>query len=389
MTDTENRGGIKAFLLGHWETLTHSWLVPAMLRRRTFRAAAAACLAAVLYWGVIASDRYVSEAHIFVQQTDMTAGQITDIGGLLTGSGQGNRSDQLLLRDHLLSVDMLERLDAKLNLRAHYSDWRRDPISQMWFENAAIEWFHRHYLSRVSVDFDDYSGLLIVKAQAYDAKMAHAITATLVEEGERYLNAMAHRLAQEQVKFLEKQVVEVGARMTATRNALLAYQNRSGLPSPQGTAESLAAVITGMQSKIVELQARRGAMLGAYSPQAPSVIEIDQQIRALERQIAAETARLASPAADALNRMLEEYQRLQMEAEFAQDLYKTALVALEKGRIDAIRTLKKVSVLQSPSKPQYPWEPRRAYNILLFVLATLILTAIVHLLAAIVRDHRD
>jgi capsular polysaccharide transport system permease protein len=90
-----------------------------------------------------------------------------------------------------------------------------------------------------------------------------------------------------------------------------------------------------------------------------------------------------------MNATVEEYQRLEMSAKFAEDVYKTALVALEKGRVEALRTLKKVAILQSPSMPDYPLEPRRIYNIVAFTLAALLLAGIVHLLAAIIRDHRD
>jgi capsular polysaccharide transport system permease protein len=39
--------------------------------------------------------------------------------------------------------------------------------------------------------------------------------------------------------------------------------------------------------------------------------------------------------------------------------------------------------------PQYPWEPRRIYNIVVFVLCVMILAGIIHLVAAIIRDHKD
>src|SRR5687767_4350342 len=134
----------------------NGWAAPALLRRRAFGAAVVASLLAGLYWGLIASDRYVSEAHVVVQRTELAGGQSISIGSLL-GNATPNQEDQLMLRDHLLSVDMLKKLDGKLNLRAHYSDSRRDPISRMWFEDASLERFHRHYLSRVIVEFDDFS----------------------------------------------------------------------------------------------------------------------------------------------------------------------------------------------------------------------------------------
>jgi capsular polysaccharide transport system permease protein len=130
-------------------------------------------------------------------------------------------------------------------------------------------------------------------------------------------------------------------------------------------------------------------LLGYLAPTAPGVVEVDLQIDAVEQQIKKEQLRLASPKGKALNRAVEEFQRLELEAGFAQDMYKTALVALEKGRVEATRTLKKVSVLQSPTLPEYSLEPRRIYNTIVFVIVALLVAGVVHLIAAIVRDHKD
>ena len=138
-----------------------------------------------------------------------------------------------------------------------------------------------------------------------------------------------------------------------------------------------------------ELKAKRQAMLGYLSPNAPDVIQVDLQIKALEQQQKEEEVRLTTTKGQALNRVVEEYQRLQLEAEFAQDVYRTALVALEKGRVEATRTLKKLTIVQSPTLPEYPLEPRRLYNIIVFALGALLLAGIAHLLGAIIRDHKD
>lgn len=364
------------------------WLMPALLRRRIFEVAIAASLLAIFFWGVVASDRYVSEAHVIIQKTDLSSGQSVDFGSLLGGTS-GNHTDQLLLRDHLLSVDMLKKLDARLDLRAHYSDWHRDPILRMWFKNTPMERFHDHYLARVSVEYDDYAGVLVIKAQAYDPKMAHAITSALVEEGERHMNAMAQSLAQDQVAFLEKQVGMMSERNLQARQAVLNFQNSRGLVAPQSTAENLAGIINRLEAQLSDLRTRRAALLGYLMPDSSNVIELNQQISAVEKQMSQEKARLISPSGKMLNSTVEEYQRLQMNAEFTQDVYKTALAALEGGRVEASRNLKKVSVVRAPTEPQYPLEPRRIYNIVVFILVTLMLAGIVHLLAAIIRDHKD
>lgn len=376
-------GQLSAQFLG-W---LHEEMAPALLRRRIIGAAAIISLLAAAYWLAIASDRYVSEAHVIIQRTNLAGNQPVDFTSLFGGGG--SRADQLLLRDHLLSVDMLAKLNAALNLRGHYSDWHRDPLSRMWFKDASMEWFHRHYLSRVSVDFDDYSGVLLIKAQGYNPKTAHAVASLLVQEGELFMNEMAHSLAQDQVAFLEKQVALMNKQAMQARQAVLSYQNQKGLVSPQATAENIASIVARLEAQRTELETQRSANQAYLVPNHPIIIQLNQQIVAVEKQIAQEQAKLASPNGSTLNRTVEEFQRLELEAAFMQDLYKTALAALEKGRMEATRTIKKVSIVQAPTLPEYPLEPRRFYNTLVFILVAMLLAGVAHLLTAIVRDHKD
>jgi capsular polysaccharide transport system permease protein len=191
----------------------------------------------------------------------------------------------MLMRDHLRSVDMLEKLEAKLQLRIHYSDWKRDPLSRMWFEDAAQEFFHQHYLARVGVEVDDTAGVLRIRAQAYTPKMAHAITSALVEEGERFMNEIGHRLARDQVSFLEQAVGEMGERVLKTRDALVDFQNAKGFISPQAAAETLGGIVARLEGELAQLKASRETMLGYLSASAPDVAQIDLQIAAIEGQV--------------------------------------------------------------------------------------------------------
>lgn len=368
---------------------SQGWLAPTLLRRRTVRVAVTAILLAAFYWGGWASDRYVSESHVVIQRTDLSSGQSMDFSSMLAGVAGGNLGDQMLLRDYLLSVDMLQKLDARLDLRGHYSDTRYDLVSRMWGRDRPLELFHIYYLSRVSIELDEQAGVLVIKAQGYTPEMAHAIATALVTEGESAMNLLAHRLAQEQVTFLEQQVAQRGEEAQRARQALLLFQTENGLVSPLASIESQTATINRLEAQLTDLKTNRNARLGYLSPEAPGIVELDLQIRAVQRQIAQEQNRLTSAGGKPLNRVVEEYQRLQLAADFALDTYKTALTGLEQGRVEATRTLKKVSILSVPSLPQYPMEPRRIYNLVVFILMTLVLAGIIHLLAAIIRDHKD
>jgi capsular polysaccharide transport system permease protein len=363
---------------------------PLLARKNIFRSAVAISLCAAAYWGFIASDRYVSQADVIIQHTASGGNQPMDLGSLLAGgASSGSRPDQLLLRNFLLSTGMLNKLEAALHLRAHYSDMARDPWSRMWSASVSQEAFHRYYLSHVSVEFDDYAGVLVIKAQGFDPKTAQAITTLMVAEGEKYMNDIGHRLAQAQVSFLETQVEKMATRFEEARLAVLAYQSKKGMVSPLSNAESGVGNINKLQATRVELQTRRTALLAYLAPKAPGVVDLDVQIDAIEQQISQEKSALTAPNSDPLNRTVEQFQRLEMAAGFAEDVSKTALTGLEKGRMEATRTLQKISVLQAPTLPEEPLEPRRLYNIITFVLVTMLIAGILNLLAAIIRDHKD
>ena len=354
---------------------------PSLLKGRPFFAVLSATLLSVFYWGIIASDRYVSEAHVVIHRTSAESGKTASNAELLV--------EQYLLRDYLLSVDMLNLLDAKLKLREHYSDWHRDPLSRMWSKNTPLERFHRYYLSRVSVEFDTSSYVLVISVQAYTPETAHTIAVMLVEEGERYMNALGQRIVAEQVTFLEQQVTQLNERVILDRQALIGFQNRKGLVAPQSTAENIAVIIGRLEAQLTDLQTRLNAVQEYMMPESSGITELNLQIAAVEKQIAREKARLAAPGGQTLNRTVEDYQRLQMNAELSTVVYKTAVTALEQGRIEAIRKLMNVAVLQSPTMPQYPLEPRRIYNIVVSLLIIWLIAGIAHLLAAIIRDHKD
>jgi capsular polysaccharide transport system permease protein len=363
-------------------------MIDYLKRHRIWQIAAVLMVLFVLYWGVFAARRYVSESRVVVDSllNPSVAGG-PDLSALLGGTAASR--DILVLRDYLLSADVLKKLDGALQLRDHYSD-SYDVFSRLLYKDIAFEWFLRHYRNRVSVEYDDTAGVLVIQAQAYTREKAQAVAAMQLREGERFINQLAQSLAREQVNFAEREVAAAGERMAQARQAMLAYQNAHGLASPGGTVVDISAVAARLEGELSDLQARRSAMEAYLAPRAPELVQVTEQIRAVERQLRAQRGRLAASGnGNTLNKVAEEYDRLVLQATFHQSVYQTALSALERARVDATRTLKKVSVLQTPTAPEFSMEPGRIYYSVVFVLVTLLCAGILQLLAAIIREHRD
>ncbi|GEN24187.1 capsule polysaccharide export inner-membrane protein KpsE [Halomonas cupida] len=347
--------------------------------------AAIAILLVSFYWLVWADDRYVSRATVVLESPQVATPEFS-FSSLLTGSQQD--SDLLLLREYLLSVDMLKQVQEQLDFRKHYAE-HGDVFSTLWNEDAPIEDLHDYYLKRVSVEMDEYSGVLDIEVQAYTPEFANQVAELLLKAGEQHMNDMGQRLAAEQVEFLEVQVNRLSDELDAARAALLAYQNEHGLVSPTGTVESLSQVVATLQGELATLQARRSALSSYSSERSADVVRINSEINAVHDQIEQERDRLAQAAGNSLNRTASEYQTLELKAKFAQEIYSSALASLESTRIEAARKLKQVSVLQSPLYPEYSTSPRRLYNASVFAIVAIFLAFIANMLVLIVRDHRD
>lgn len=341
-----------------------------------------------LYWSFWASDRYVSEANVVLESPQVSMPNL-DVSSLLTGGGSSNSQDMLLLRDYLLSTDMLKYLIENADFRKHYAGSGADFFTRLRDEDAPLEKLHEYYLKRISVELDSYAGVLRIKVEAFTPDKAHQIASLLLSQGETQMNLLGQRLAQEQVEFLEQQVVVLEKRFNASREALLSYQNENGLVSPSATVESLSTVVATLEGQLASLKARRSALSSYQSKRSPEVVRINSEIEALNDQIVSERNRLARQGGDALNTISSKYQTLQLKAEFAQQSYSGALSALETTRIEAARKLKTLSILQTPNRAQYSALPKRVYNSVVFGIVLLFMCLIVSIVISIVKDHRD
>lgn len=347
-----------------------------------------AIAAGMFYWGFIATDRYVSQTNVVLQTAEIAPPSM-NIASMLSGGAASNRGDLLLFREYLLSVDALKKLDKELALREHYANRKIDFLSRLSGVEVATEDFHEYFLSRVEVNLDDYAGVLRISASAFDKTTAANIVTLLLRYGELHMNKMGQRLAAEQVAFIEKQVEQLNQRLTDARSAILDYQNEKGLISPIDTAESLSRLVAELTTELTKLNAKESVLSQYQSASSPQMQQLNSEIIALEMEIARKNKQLTASQGAALNTITAEYETLKLRAKFAQELYSNALATLETTRVDAVRKLKQVSVLQEPTQPEYPVEPRRVYNIFVFSLMVFLVGVVLNLMHAIIKDHQD
>lgn len=368
------------------DTRSHRWLDIAK-RQLHWTICIVLIVIVSIYWALWASDRYVSHAHVILESPQISTPELS-FSSILSGGGGKNSADMLLLRDYMLSTDMLHYLEKNADFREHYAN-NGDFFSRLGDQNAPTEKLLDYYHSMVSIELDEYAGVLRVDVDAFTPEEANKVARLILQEGERHMNAMGQRLAEEQVKFLEKQTSVLEKRFEETRQALLEFENENGLASPVSTVQSLGSVVAQLEGQLAGLKAQRAAMGSYQSKSSPQMVNLQSQISALEHQIDEEKSRLAAQSGGALNAVSSKYQMLQLRAQFAQQAYSGTLAALENTRVEAARQLKQLSVLQSPTMPEYPEKPERLYMIAVFAVIALFLALIINMLILIVKDHKD
>ena len=347
-------------------------------------------IVACIYW-TMASDRYVSEAVVLVQNTETgSSSSPSDLLSMFTG-GSGNKTDQMLLIEFLTSIDMLNKLDSELDLRGHYSDTNADIISRMWSKDISTEWFYKYFKNRVTVAYDEYSGVVRISAQAFDPETATKITTLLVQNGEDFMNKLSHKIADEQVLFLSQQVEISKNELLVANEQLLDFQNKRNMVSPTTEVENYQSLIANLEKqkseilvKIDTLPANLGNNNHIKQSMLTNIKAIEEQISKLREKITN-----ANEKVSALNELADEERLLKMDVEFKKEIYSSTLSGLAKGKLSAARLIKNVGILQSPSKPQYAVKPERLYSIAATIVVMLLVLGMLQLLKAVILDHVD
>lgn len=345
-------------------------------------------IAVIFYYTFIAADRYVSEVSLSVKSTDGSSP--ISLSGIesLVGVASSSTEDIKLLQEYIKSFDMLQKLDEKINLRSLYEKQKLDLFFRI-YSSTSKESYLKYYRDRIHILFDDTTGLLNVAVEGFSPEDARNISAAILEECERFINEISHNIAREQLRFAQGELESAKQKYKDAKNELLKFQNEYGVFDPQSLAKTKAGFITEIELQISKKETELNTMRSYLNDNAPEIVALKAELRAHKEQLEKERRKVASNASqDKLNDVVAQFEALYLNLSFAEDVYKTAITAVETTRIEIGRKAKQVVVIQSPYVPDSAAYPNKMYNIItIFVILTLIF-GVVRLVRAIIDEHR-
>lgn len=353
---------------------------------------------ASLYYGLIASDVYLSESRFVVRNHQQQTQLPTDSSGggassLLQSAGLMSHSDDDAnsVHDYILSRDALRALDAKLDIQRMFSSHGIDFLNRfhglLYFRDN-FEWLYLYYGDRiVEADLDDTTSITTLTIRAYSAEDARRINAMLVDLAEQLVNRMNERSRHDLIDVAAEEVHLSEGRVIAATLALSGYRNKRRLYDPDIQSEQQLEGVSKLQGDLIAAEAQI-AQVRKVSPSNPGLPALVAQADSLRSAIASETAKVAG-GRGSLSSKSSEFERLTLEQGFAEKQLEIATITLESAKSDARRQELYLDRLVEPNGPDYPMEPRRFRSLAVVLGIGVIAWGVLSLILASIREHVD
>lgn len=347
-------------------------------------------MAIAFYLWVLDSDRYVSSATVLIQESGSTAIEAGLFQSMLI-DGQGANSDERILQAFVVSPDLLLELQSELAIRKHYAS-SRDFIFGI-SENESLEGLLKFYRKVVTVERDQDSDLLVISAHAYSPDYAVRLTEAILQKTEKFINEIGQNMAEKEMLFAEKEIQRSQRLLKKAKSALLIFQNKYSLVSPDSEGDSLVSIIYSLEAELARAQAELDQTSTYLNDDAPQILAVRSKVEALVQQIADQKNRLTGEVGGAAeNRLLElgaEYQNLMLDVDLATTLYSGSLTNYEVARAKASKQLKYLVVVSEPQLPEKSLYPKRFYWLISWAVILLAVFYIVKLISTFIQEHKD
>lgn len=345
-------------------------------------------VAATIYFGLLASDVYISQSQFVVRSPDKPAA--TGLGVLLKSVGFSNAGDEIFItQDYVKSRDALRALnqgDAVAKAYGNPSISVFDRFNPFGWDGT-FEDLYSYYTGKIRIEHDTTSSITTLSVEAFDARDAKRMNLQLLDLSELLVNRLNNRGEFDLLSFAQREAHEAETEARRASQALAAFRNRQGIVDPEGQAAIQLQLVSKLQDELIgaRLQLQQ---LQSLAPENPQIPLLRTRIAGLTRQVDSEVSRVAG-GRGSLSANAVQYQRLALDREYADRRLTAAMASLQEARNEARRKQAYVERIVQPNLPDEAQKPRRFRGILATFIIGLVAYGILAMLLAGVREHRD
>lgn len=344
---------------------------------------------AAIYFGLVASPQYVSEARFIVRTAGGGAGP-SAFGAVLQGVGiSGSQTEAFAVHEYINSTQAVEDLRQKMNLPGMLGAAGADVLSRYPRpgESRSAEGLKKAMERYVIVGYDSTTGISTLRVKAFRPRDAQAIAATLLDGGERLVNRLNERSRFDTLNNASQARDVAQARLTEVQSQINAFRNEQKFVDPGREAIENGQLIGTLMATVMQLRAERD-QIASSAPQSPQLPALDVRIAAYERQVALKRAEMAGTAAS-LAPSVGMYEELTRKREFATEELAQMTKAYLVAEQEAHRQNLYLERIVEPSLPQEALEPQRLVAVLSVFGTMILIYGLTLLLWTGFREHRQ
>ena len=344
---------------------------------------------AVLYFGVLAHDVYVSESQFVVRTVQRQLP--TGLGSLLQGSGLTQGSNDVYgVQSFLTSRDALQSLEQRYHLKRSFGSRAVDVLARFdplgW--DDSFESLLRYYEKFVvNTDLDSTSSILTLTVRAFSAEESRAINEELLKMSEDFVNRLNERARNDLVRFATADVESAEKQQRAAVLALSQYRNNQALYDPGMQSDLQLRAVGALREELVTTR-KQLADVRTMASDNPQIPVLQSRIRVLQGEIASGMATVAGDRSS-LSSKVPQYEAITLDRDFAAKYLAVALDSLEQARESAMSQQLYIERIEAPNKPDVPIEPRTLRDIAATLLVSLIVWAVTSLMVTAVKEHSE
>lgn len=348
-------------------------------------------IAAGLYYGVVASDVYVSEAKFAVRGSGekLPSSSSAALAMFSSLSSMNSNQEAYVLANYIQSTPLIEKMEKQVGVRDIFARAEVDYLSRLSADVPA-ERLRRYWEKMVAASIDNLSGVLNLEVRAFRPQDALAIAQAILVESEKLVNDISRRKRTDTVAFAREEVARAEKRLKDARVAIEEFRNASGTLDPVKSAEATSRLLIALRTQKMEFENEIATARRTLSESSPSVQILSSRLKATSDQIATIESQLTSKGEGGDNpasRKLARYEGLELEREFAEKVYILTLAALERSRIEADRQQLYLVTFVPPGLAERSLLPNRPAATAVVFACAIAIWSVLSLLVAAVRDH--
>jgi capsular polysaccharide transport system permease protein len=318
------------------------------------------------------------------------------LGGVVD-IGASSSSDTDILYDYIQSQEMVERINARADLRALWAkaDPAVDPVFA-YHPPGTIEDMVAYWNRVVGVYKDTSTGIMNLEVQAFTPEDAHLLAGLIYEESSEMINRLSSIAQEDATRISRIELDEAVERLKEAREAVTLFRNRNQIVDPTADMQSQMGILTSLQAELASSLIELDVLRQTTADSDPRIVQTERRIEVIEARIAEERAKLGIGTGDAtmgaqaaaFADIVGEYERLMVDLEFAGRSYAAAQATFEAALSDARRQKLYIAAHVRPTMAERAIYPRVEVIVPLVALFAFLAWSLLVLTAYAIKDRR-